>query len=99
MEKCEMLENGYARRIYLQKDSDLPAGYLQPGETGFPEEHTREEGVVLCQIEEDGCRYGQEGERAIDLNSDTGLVCICKSRGEVGIPITLIGSKQKTANL
>ena len=92
--ECIMYEMGYARRVYLQKDSDLPKGYLQSGEMGFPEKYTGSNGVILCEVKKNRCPYNQEGEPILDFSSNLGIMRVCNSNGFVPLQLELVANKR-----
>lgn len=80
MENCEMLEIKGAYRLHfseeIRREVAIGKGYILP---------STEKGVVLCEIPQGQCPYGNEGERVIytDASSLTEEVCICTSNGLV----------------
>jgi len=94
IEKCVMYKTGHAHKLYLQKDSDLPVGYLQSGEMGFPEKYTGSNGVILCEVKKNRCPYNQEGEPILDFSSNLGIMRVCNSNGFVPLQLELVANKR-----
>ena len=80
MEKCEMLEVGGAYRVFLSQE--IRRQFLETSAYVLPAE---EKGVVLCEIPQRECPYGNEGRRVLytDLDSLEVEVSICTSNGLV----------------